>query len=254
MPPLAASLALTGHRNLPKAAATYTAAVLHALAREEHRGRRRPRLLEPGRLTWTRFRGHLGPRDLVTLLLEDAAVIQWEPFDAQRVAPADAQPELLAPELIQSWLDALPTLDLAADSETYLTEQARLLGLPTRLGRSSLHQLPKGAKVLELPGSGGQLAFHIAATQPGVYLQTGFTIGYDGWRERVLAGLVAVEAGLEKDALPLVALPNVESLRALRAEGRGFDHVIGLDPDKGGLFSKSTINETVLPDGTANLV
>jgi len=58
----------------------------------------------------------------VPLLLEDAAVVQWEPFDTPRVAPADAQPELLAPDLIQSWLDALPTLDLDADSDTYLTE------------------------------------------------------------------------------------------------------------------------------------
>lgn len=234
-----------------KAASTWASASLHALAREEHHGRRPKRLLEPGRLTWSRFRGHLGPVDLLCLLLEDAAVTQSEPFDVA-LLPPEARPTLLSADLADALLAELATRDLTADPDTYLTEQARLLGLPTRFGRSSLRKVANTKQVLELPGTGGQLAFHITRTQPGVYLQDVFTIGYDGWRERTLAGLVAVEAGLRNDQLRLAALPSLDALRTL---GRRFDQVIGLHPDRGGLFPEAVLHETVLvPGGDAVLI
>jgi hypothetical protein len=53
----------------------WAASLLHALARDEAAGRRRPRLTEHNLDTWARFRGRLGSTDLLSLLFEDAAVL-----------------------------------------------------------------------------------------------------------------------------------------------------------------------------------
>ena len=62
--------------------ASYAAAALHALAREEARDRKPKRLLEAGLATWTQFRGRSGATQLLELLLEDAAVTQPTAFRA----------------------------------------------------------------------------------------------------------------------------------------------------------------------------
>lgn len=59
-------------------AGVWAASLLHALARDEAAGRRRPRLTEPKRDTWTRFRGRLSSVDFIELLFEDAAVSKAE--------------------------------------------------------------------------------------------------------------------------------------------------------------------------------
>jgi len=66
------------------AAATYLAATLYALAREEHAGRRPRRLLEPALATWQRFRGRPGAKALAELLLEMADA--GDPFEGMKAS------------------------------------------------------------------------------------------------------------------------------------------------------------------------
>jgi len=229
--------------------ASYFAAALHALAREEHVGRRRRRLLEPNQATWHRFRGRLGPRDLVELVLEDAAVDQPEPFDVARVF-GDRSPLASVPEaLVGDWLTELPRLSLEAADRDYLEEQAKRLGLKARPAFSDLHKLAPHHRVLELPGSGGRLAAHAVLTQAGLSMKDMFTVACASWEERMLAGLVAVT--LDVRGQPRISVdPKLEQAR--RAEG-GFTHVLGLKPEKGGAFDALTI-EGFFPSATIVLV
>jgi hypothetical protein len=209
-------------------AAAYGAAVLHALAREEQAERRPRRLLEPDQATWARFRGRLGARDFLELLLEDAAVTQPHPFHAATVLPAPAALGSLPHDLVAGWIAALPTLDLAAPSADYIATQAKQLGVTVRGAKADLHRVKPHHKILEAPGSGGQLALHMIQTRPELHLRDSFTIACCGWAEATLAGLVAVELATSGD-LPITVDPDLGELRK-----RSFDYVVGLTPDKGG--------------------
>jgi hypothetical protein len=233
-----------------RAAATYGAAVVHALAREEHRGRRPKRLTEPGLATWKRFRGWLGPRDLVELVLEDAATTQPVPFEVGRVFDDGAKALRKVPqERVGDWLGLLGDLELDNAGGDYIIAQAALLGIDTRLARSDLHKVKAHHRVLELPGTGGQLAYHMVRTQDGLYLQDVFTIACDSWQELTLAGLVAVELGLTGEP-PVRLDPDLEKSSAEREK---YTHVVGLSPDKGGLFEPSFLAER-FPHATMVLV
>jgi hypothetical protein len=213
----------------------WAAALLRALARDEVAGRRPVRLTEPQLATWTRFRGRLTATDLVTLLFEDAAVLHRVPFDPAALGDAVRLPRL-PPEVAATWLATLASTDLAAPSADYITEQARLLGLPTRMARSDLHVVKPHQKVLELPGTGGQLAHHIVRAQGDVTLQDNFTLACSTWQELTLAGVVALDLGApHTDFITKLADSDLrDAAHPLRQ--RSFDFVIGLHPDKGGLF------------------
>ncbi len=213
----------------------WVAGLIQALARDEAAGRRPRRLTEPRLATWTRFRGRLTATDLVALLFEDAAVIHPIPFDAARVGVPtgwDRLPETVA----QGWIDGLAGLDLAGDPADYIAGQARLLGLPTRLARSELHVVKPHQRVLELPGTGGQLAHHLVATQGDLSLKDNFTVACASWQELTMAGIVALDLGAADTGF--ATRVEVADLRdpthPLRQ--RGYDFVIGLHPDKGGPF------------------
>jgi hypothetical protein len=213
----------------------WAAALLHALARDEAAGRRPQRLTELRLATWSRFRGRLTASDLLALLFEDAAVLHAIPFDANALgAPLDIS-TLPAPTA-QTWLDAIPSLDLKRDSAPYVEEQARLLGLPTRMARSELHVVKPHQHVLELPGTGGQLAHHLVSTQRDLVLHDNFIVSCGSWQELTLAGIIALEHGAPRS--DFAAKTEIDGLRdpnhTLRQ--RNFDFVIGLHPDKGGLF------------------
>jgi hypothetical protein len=230
-----AALDLTGLSTEQRLTGAWAAALLHALAREEAAGRRPERLTEPRLGTWNRFRGRLMATDFLTLLFEDAAVLHPIPFDPAALG----EPlwiESIPDSVAQSWLAALQTLDLNAAGPGYIEEQARLLGLPTRMARSDLHVVKPHQKVLELPGTGGQLAHHVVSTQRDLTFQENFTIACATWQELALAGIVALERGAPRS--DFVVKVNVNELRnpndPLRK--RSFDFVIGLHPDKGGLF------------------
>jgi hypothetical protein len=93
------------------------------------------RLTEPNLDIWRRFRGRLSPNDLIALRFEDAAVLHTIPFDAAAIglpARLDRLPEPTA----EAWVRAAAALNLTATGADYVAEQARALGVPSRLSRS----------------------------------------------------------------------------------------------------------------------
>jgi hypothetical protein len=172
---------------------------------------------------------------LVALLFEDAAVIHRVPFDADAVGGPlrlDSLPSMIA----EGWITSLQTMDLKSANTEYIAEQARLLGLPTRMARSDLYVVKPHQKVLELPGTGGQLAHHLVSSQRDLTLQENFVIACGTWQELTLTGVVGLDLGApHADYATKVGVDDLRnSDHALRQ--RTFDFVIGLDPDKGGLF------------------
>ena len=134
------------------------------------------------------------------------------------------------------WLNSIEALDLKAAGPDYITEQARLLGLPTKMGRSDLHIVKPHQKVLELPGTGGQLAYHLVSSQRDLTLRDNFTVACSSWQELTLAGIIALECGAPNSEFALKV--EIEGMRDVNhpLRQRSFDLVIGLHPDKGGLF------------------
>jgi hypothetical protein len=104
------------------------------------------------------------------------------------------------------------------------------------MARSDLHVVKPHQKVLELPGTGGQLAHHIVRAQGDVTLQDNFTLACSTWQELTLAGVVALDLGApHTDFITKLADSDLrDAAHPLRQ--RSFDFVIGLHPDKGGLF------------------
>lgn len=211
--------------------ARFATAAMHALAREERAGRKPRRLLEPEQATWRQFRGRMGSSELLLLLMEDAAVTQPFAFDARRLLGNQAGSVTRLPEsTVTAWIGQLPALALEAGTQDYVLSQAAQLDLPTRLARSELHRgVRPHHRVLELPGTGGLLAAWLAEQVEGLYLQDVFTIAWQGWADRMLAGLVAVEHGLTGSA-PIAAEPGLDGVGT---EGARFDYVIGTDPARG---------------------
>jgi hypothetical protein len=233
--------------------AVWAAALLHALARDEAAGRRPPRLTEPRLATWSRFKGRLTSSDLLALIFEDEAVLHQIPFDGGALG-GQLRPEHVPTELADQWLRDLGKTDLKAPAADYLVEQAKLLGLPLRMARSDLHVVKPHQKVLELPGTGGQLAHHLVSTHPGLTLQDNFTIACSSWQELTMVGVVALDVGA----------PHTNFATRVDAEGlrndkhplrqRSFDFVIGLDPAKGGQFKVQNELAIWFPHAKALLV
>lgn len=213
----------------------WAASLLHAVARDETAGRRRAALTEPKLDTWARFRGRLTSLDLVALLFEDAAVLHRVPFDPDALGEA-LHPGRIPEAVADRWLKAIESLRLDASGPEYILEQVRLLGLPTKLARSDLHVVKAHQKVLELPGTGGQLAHHLVSSQQDLTLQDNFAVACGTWEELTLAGVIALELGAPRSDF----ITRAEAAD-LKSDGhplrqRSFDFVIGLHPDKGGLF------------------
>lgn len=213
----------------------WAAALLHAIARDEHAGRRTQRLTEPKLDTWSRFRGRLGPQDLVALLFEDAAVLHRIPFDASAIG-AEFRVDRLPTTVVDEWLRSIDsTLPDVAGNE-YILEQARLLGLQTRLARSELHVVKPHQKVLELPGTGGQLAHHLVSVQKDLLLQDNVVVACSTWQELTLAGIVALELGAPHSDFVIRADADALKDAGHPLRQRSFEFVVGLAPDKGGQF------------------
>lgn len=220
--------------------AAYAAAVLYALAREEHAGRRPPRITEADHATWRRFRGRLGWHHFLELLLEDAAAVQGVPFDPEAMLPGPAGLEEIEDEVVERLVEEIAGLELDADGTEYVAAQARLLGLPDRMARSDLHRVLPHQKILELPGTGGQLCHHLAL-RDGIYLQDSATIACGDWRELVLAGLIAVDLGAPHADFARLD-PELEATRETARES-GFDVVVGRTPERGGRLAEGRLRE-----------
>jgi hypothetical protein len=238
-----------GASGAPADATAFAAATLLALAREEHAGRRQPRLTETGMATWNRFRGRLGPRALLELLLEDAAVRQPFPFDVARALGAQDALSTVPDATVSGWFVELGRVDLGAPAPDYIAAQAKTLGVSTRGAKGDLHRVKPFHKVLELPGSGGQLAHHMAYTQPELSFRDAFTVACANRAEWTLAGLVAVERTAAGDDLAIVIESSLDAWR-----GKPFDYVVGLAPEKGGTFSREDLAAVFPPSTTLLLV
>lgn len=229
------SFDVSGLTDAQRPTGVWAAALLHAIARDEAAGRRRPALTETKLDTWTRFRGRLSSVDLVSLLFEDAAVLHRVPFDPEAVG-GSLRPDRLPETVTDEWLKAIGSLSLKAASADYILEQARLLGLPTRMARSDLHIVKAHQKVLELPGTGGQLAHHLVSGQKDLTLQDNFAVACGSWQELTLAGVVALELGAPHSDFATRAEPADLKNPEHPLRRRSFDFVVGLHPDKGGLL------------------
>lgn len=218
--------------------ALYVAAALHAIAREELRGRWPQRLLEPNRATWAAFRGRLDERALVQLLLEDAAVTHPHPFRREGLFGGIEPVELVPGDLVRRWVEAAPGVG-APPAADYVLAQARLLGVTTKLARSDLPAMQAHHRALELPGTGGQLAHHVLSTQTGLTIRDNFVIACGTREELILAGLIATELGVGGE-LPLHLDPQLTAVLAARA---AFDFVFGVSPEKGGPLPKERLLE-----------
>lgn len=213
----------------------WASAILHAIAREETANHRRPCLTEPNLDTWNRFRGRLTSVDLVAILFEDGAVLHRIPFDPAAVC-GDLSLRRLPESVTDRWLGTIGSLALSCASADYVHEQARLLGLPTRLARSDLHVVKPHHKVLELPGTGGQLAYHLVTNQKDLVIQDNFVVACCSWQEATLAGLLALELCVPHSNFASRIEPADFNNSDHPIRQRSFDFVIGLHPDKGGLF------------------
>lgn len=229
-------LPIDGLSDLQQPTARWASSLAYALARDEVAGRRTPRITEPNRATWNRFAGRLTSADFLLLLFEDAAVTHPIPFDRSAIDPT-LRPERLDVATVTRWLDALATA--STGDPDYIAEQAKRLGLPYRMARSDLHVVKQHQRVLELPGTGGQLAHHLVTTQSDLNLKDNVQVACETWAERTLAGIVGLDVGTADNAFVRPIEPGAlrDAEHPLRTQS--FDFVIGLDPSKGGQFQRT---------------
>ncbi len=213
----------------------WAASLLHAIARDEAAGRRTQRLTEPKLDTWARFRARLTSADLVALLFEDAAVLHRVPFDPAPVG-GPLRLDRLPTSIADGWLSSIGSLALDTAGPEYILEQARRLELPMRMARSDLHVVKAHQKVLELPGTGGQLAHHLVTSHKDLTLQDNVVVACSTWQELTLAGIVALELGAPHSDFIVRADADTLKDTAHPLRQRSFDYVVGLHPDKGGQF------------------
>ncbi len=226
----------------------WAVALLHALARDEPAGRRTQRITEPKLDTWSRFRGRLNSADFVALLFEDAAVIHRVPFDPATLGGL-IFPERLPESSADSWIKDVGVSPARWPGSTTSPSSPDSSGCRRGSARSELHVVKPHQKVLEPPGTGGQLAHHLVSAQRDLTLHDNFTIACSSWQELTLAGVIALEMGApHSDFATRVELEDLRKAdHPLRQ--RTFDFVIGLHPDKGGLFPHREPTRDLVPDG-----
>jgi hypothetical protein len=209
---------------------TFAHTVIASLVRAEATGRLAPRFTDDGPQLWKAFRNELTLGDLLDLAIQDAAVLYPQPFSIHWLwsRVTDNEFRVIAPEQVTEWVDQAVRLQkqptdaflwvLAEHLDIRPPEQEKLEYLPDPKAH---HQ------ILELPGSGGWLAYHIS-TRPdaGSYYWENFTIVCGTWQEQLLAGLIAFELGAPPHReLPIV---HISSLAQVLDEGAAFDWIIGL--------------------------
>jgi len=208
----------------------FASVAANALIRAEVTDRVPPRFTGSGPQLWAAFRNELTLTDLLDLAVRDAAVAMPQPFALQHLWPEASGDELQAipPDRVEEWINRGKGL-AERSPDAYLRAQAQALDI--RLPpEESLERLPVPAAyhhILELPGSGGWLAYHMASRpNTAVYYWENFTIACGTWQEQFLAGLIAFELGAPPHReLPIVHDPT---LAGVLDEDAAFDWIIGL--------------------------
>ncbi|MES2638061.1 MAG: hypothetical protein V4850_01205 [Myxococcota bacterium] len=231
---------------------TIARCLLRALARRERSGRAPARLTEPGLATWVQMKGNLELQHLLALVAEDAAIRFPIPADLGRVLDVDSQSfSKILDNIVDGWLRELTPDVLDAPRPDAIADYAKLLELPTRFAGADLHKIQADKRVLELPGTGGQLVARALERSPEAYLHTNCTVLTASWAERTLAGLAA----MEWDA-PGVDFTRDDADLAWATEPdqrHRFDLVFGLLPEKGGRWDTATL-QSRFPAATIVLV
>lgn len=191
---------------------------------------------------WNTFHNELTTADLLVLAIQDVSANMPIPFDPQawlypensaEYAPTWSEFQI-DPELVQTWLsEAKQTAALPLDS--YFRAQAELLKISPPVARS-LEKLPlpqKHERWLELPGTGGWIAYTLTArSNRELYLWENFTILCATPQEMILAGLIAWEL----DAPPNIELPILyddANLTKIMGSSQVFHNVMGKRTEHG---------------------
>lgn len=206
------------HEASHQAAADLLGATLACIARIEAAGLKPPRLTDPDHRRWTRFRRRLGWADYVSLLHDDLAGAFPVPFD---LSAWPAPPRALADRDAELLVRRHQTATSAPPAE-FLRDQARTLGLFAGGALSDLPRVQPQDRVLELPGSGGRIAAHLALTDDSFSLHDQVTFVAGTPAERVAIGLAVVELRANR---PTIWGPD-QAERELAAGAR-FDRAFG---------------------------
>jgi len=203
---------------------------LRAIVRAEADGRVPARFAGTGKEVWRTFRNELTVADLVALCIQDAGVTMPIPFDPSLWWPD--WPERLRLQLPPADADRWIEESLAQTEQprdAYLRDQAALLGLdvPSNEALMALPTPPRHERWLELPGTGGWLAYTLS-TRPdaNLYYWENFTVVCASPQEMLLAGLIAWELG----APPRTELPirvDDPDLTATLKAGETYHAVVG---------------------------
>jgi len=203
---------------------------LRALVRAEAAGRVPARFTGTGQEIWRTFRNELSAADLVALSIQDAGVAMPVPFDPGHWWPDWPRWATLnrPPAEVEAWIaGALRHADEPRDA--FLREQAAVLelDLPSDAAIAALRTPARHERWLELPGSGGWLAYALCARPAAeLYYWENFTVVCGAPREMLLAGLIAWELG----APPRVELPihlDDPDLSATLRAGQTFHAIVG---------------------------
>ncbi len=205
-------------------------AVVCAVVRAEAQHRMPARFMGIGTEIWSTFRNELTLADLVAIAVQDAGVNMPIPFDPRYWWQGWPDWVLFqqSEDDAEHWIrDALESVDEPRDA--YLRDQAGFLGvdLPTDSVLSALPTPEAHERWLELPGTGGWLAYTLCQRLDStLYLWGNFTVVCGTPQEMLLAGLVAWEL----NAPPRMRLPmRLDSsglLETLKA-GETYDGVMG---------------------------
>ena len=203
---------------------------LCALVRAERNGRIPARFTGTGKDVWNTFRNELTAADLVALCIQDAGATMPIPFDPTQWWPDWPDPARNRPSVAEAeqWIDeALTRAD--QPQEAYLRGQAAELGieLPAEGAVAALPSPDRHERWLELPGTGGWLAFALCARPDAdLYYWENYDIVCGTPEEVLLAGLIAWELGAPPRTELPIQLDDPDLTATLKA-GETYHAVVG---------------------------
>ena len=203
---------------------------LRALIRAEVESRVPARFTGTGKDIWATFRNELTAADLVMLCIEDAGATMPMPFNPGHWWPdwPDRARVSLSPTDAEQWIEqSLAHADQPRDA--YLREQAATLGLdpPVDKAVAALPTPPRHERWLELPGTGGWLAYTLSTRSEGdLYFWENFYVVCGTPEEVLLAGLIAWELGAPPRTELPIRLDDPDLTATLKA-GETYHAVVG---------------------------
>lgn len=206
----------------------------HALVRAEMAERLPTRLSSRGGEIWKAFRNELKSNDLLSLVIRDVAVTHPIPFAVEQIMPGATSNALfqVTAQDVREWTkQALEQADLS--SYDFLRTMAAMLQVAHPRATEGLPLVQPHQQVLELPGTGGWLAYRMVAQKGAqLYFWENFSVIGSRWQEVVLAGIIGWELGAPP-RYPLrvyhdPTMVGANSAPTLEQLQRSFDYVVGL--------------------------